>query len=77
LEDLDEILCGGDAIVGDLEEITFNPIASAIVKWLSFKFMMWMLYLPHSTVGWDCFSIVGFPWLHHIKSLADVTVETR
>jgi hypothetical protein len=23
------------------------------------------------------FSIVGFPWLHHIKPLADVSIETK
>jgi hypothetical protein len=34
---LDEILYGGDAIVGDLDEIIFNPTASAILKWLRFK----------------------------------------
>jgi hypothetical protein len=25
----------------------------------------------------ELFSIVGFPWLHHIQTLADVTMETR
>jgi hypothetical protein len=32
LVDLDEILYGGDAIVGDLDAIIFNPIASTILK---------------------------------------------
>jgi hypothetical protein len=32
LEDFDKILCGGDAIEGDLDEIIFNPIASTISK---------------------------------------------
>jgi hypothetical protein len=36
---LDDILCVAGTIVGDLDVITFNPIASNILKWLRFKFV--------------------------------------
>jgi hypothetical protein len=38
-----------------------------------------MQYLNHSALlnnELGLFSIVGFPWLHHITSLADGTMET-
>jgi hypothetical protein len=37
-----------------------------------------MHYLHHSALlnsGLGLFGIVGFPWLHHTPSLADVTME--
>jgi hypothetical protein len=80
LVDLDEILYGGVAIVGDIDVITYNPIASAILKWMTFKFVRWMHYLYHSALlnsGLGLFSFVGFPWLHHMPALADVTMETK
>jgi hypothetical protein len=39
-----------------------------------------MIYLHHSALlkNWiGLFRIVGFPRLHHIQSLADVTMETK
>jgi hypothetical protein len=59
---------------------TFNTIASNILKWLRFKILRWMHYLHHSALfknEMGLFSIVGFPWLHHIPSLADVTMESK
>jgi hypothetical protein len=32
----------GDAIQGALDAVIFNPIASAILKWLKFKVVSWM-----------------------------------
>jgi hypothetical protein len=77
---LDEILQGRDAIAEDVNATTFNPIASTILKRLRFKFLRLMHYLHHSALldnGLGLFSIVGFPWLHHTPSLADVTTETK
>jgi hypothetical protein len=48
LVDLDESLYGGDVIEGDLDALIFNPIVSTILKWLRFKFSMWMQCLHHS-----------------------------
>jgi hypothetical protein len=39
---------GGDAIVGKLDAIIFNLIASTSLKWLMLKLVRWMLYLHHS-----------------------------
>jgi hypothetical protein len=46
LVELDEILYGSDAIVGDLNAITFNPIPSTILKWLRFRIVRWMQVGP-------------------------------
>jgi hypothetical protein len=65
LIDLDEILQGGDAIAGDVDARTYNPIASTTLKWLRFKVVRWMQYLHHSALlnnGLGLFSIDGFPW---------------
>jgi hypothetical protein len=59
---------------------TFNPLASTTLKWLRFKVVRWMQYLHHSALlnnGLGLFSIVWFPWLHHIQYFADVTMETN
>jgi hypothetical protein len=73
---LDDILYGGDATVVDLDDVTFNTIS----KWLRLKSVWWMHY-PHHLAslnnGLGLFSIVGFPWLHHTSSLADVTMEIK
>jgi hypothetical protein len=56
----------------------FNPIDSTILKWLRFKLLRWLHCLHHSALlksGFELFSIVGFPWLHHIPSLVHVTTE--
>jgi hypothetical protein len=58
----------------------FSSIGLTTLKWLKFKFVKWMHYLHHSAMlnnGLELFSIVGLPWLHHIPSLADVTMETK
>jgi hypothetical protein len=58
----------------------FNLITSTTLKWLRLKLMGWMHYLHHSAFlnnGLGLFSIVGFPWLHHILSLADIALETK
>jgi hypothetical protein len=39
LVDLDEILYGDDDIEDDLDSMLFNPAASTISKWLTFKLM--------------------------------------
>jgi hypothetical protein len=75
LVDLDEIVCGGDAIVGDLDVVTSNPIASNILKLLRLKFVRWKHYLHNSALlnnRLGLFSIFGFLWLLHIQCLADV-----
>jgi hypothetical protein len=36
-------LYGGNGIKGDLDAIIFKPIASIILKWLTFKFVRWAL----------------------------------
>jgi hypothetical protein len=46
--DLDEILCGGDAVTGYLDVTTFNAIASTILQLLRLKFLRWMHYPHHS-----------------------------
>jgi hypothetical protein len=38
---LDEVLYGGDDIEDDLNSILFNPVASTILKWRTFKRMRW------------------------------------
>jgi hypothetical protein len=43
--DLDEILYGGDNPEDDLDSILFNPVASTISKWRTFKLLKWVLLL--------------------------------
>jgi hypothetical protein len=58
----------------DLDAIIFNPVSSTILKWLRFKFVNWRHdFQPCTAMVWDCL-IVGLFWLHHIQSLADVTM---
>jgi hypothetical protein len=50
--------------------ITFNPIASTILKWLRFRFVWWMHYLQHlafhnNGLGWDCLALLGFQVISH------------
>jgi hypothetical protein len=42
LVELDEILCGGDAIEDDLDAIFSNAIPSTIPKWRTFKLLRWV-----------------------------------
>jgi hypothetical protein len=65
---------------GNLDAIIFNPIASACLKWMRFKVVKRMHYLHHSALpssGLGLFSIVGFPWLHHMLSSAYVIMEPK
>jgi hypothetical protein len=66
--DLDEILYGGGAIEQDQDAVILNPIASTILKWLSFKFLRWMQYLHHSAL-----LNTGFGLVH----ADNVTMETK
>jgi hypothetical protein len=43
--DLDEILYGGDDIEDDLNAILFNPVASTVLKWQTFKLLSCVLLL--------------------------------
>jgi hypothetical protein len=43
--DLDEILYGGDGIEYYLDYIPFNPVASTIPKWRTFKLLRWVQLL--------------------------------
>jgi hypothetical protein len=43
--DLDEIVYGGDGIEYYLDPILFNPVASTIPKWRTFKILRWVLPL--------------------------------
>jgi hypothetical protein len=72
--DFHEIWYGGNAIQGDLDSVIFNPISSTILKWLRFIAVSWRHdFQPFTAVVWDCL-IVELLWLHHIQSLANVTV---
>jgi hypothetical protein len=43
--DLDEILYGGDSIEYYLDYMLFNPVASTIPKWRTFKLLKWVKLL--------------------------------
>jgi hypothetical protein len=43
--DLDGILYGSDGIEYYLDYILFNPVASTIPKWLTFKLLRWVQLL--------------------------------
>jgi hypothetical protein len=45
LVDLDEILYGGDGIEYYLDYILFNPVASTVPKWRTFKLLWWVQLL--------------------------------
>jgi hypothetical protein len=76
LVDFHEIWYRGIAIQGDLNAVIFNPISSTILKWLRFKVVGWRHDFQLCTaIVWDCL-IVGLLLLHHIKSLANVTMAT-
>jgi hypothetical protein len=71
-----EIWYRGNAIQGDLNAIIFNPISSTVLKWLRFKVVSWRHDFELCTaMVWDCF-IVGWLWLDHLQSLANVTMAT-
>jgi hypothetical protein len=76
LVDLHDIWQGGNAIQGVLDAVIFNPIFSTILKWLRFKVVTWRhVSQPCTEMVWDCLT-VGLLWLHHIQSLANVTMAT-
>jgi hypothetical protein len=65
------------AIQVDLDAIIFNPISSAILKWLRFKVVNCRHdFQPCTAMVWDCL-IVVLLCLHHKQSLADVTMATE
>jgi hypothetical protein len=43
--DLDEILYGDDDTEDDLDSMLFNPVASTITKWRTFKLLWWVQIL--------------------------------
>jgi hypothetical protein len=43
--DLDEIFYGGDDTEDNLDSILFNPVASTIPKWRTFKLLRWVQLL--------------------------------
>jgi hypothetical protein len=43
--DLDTILYGDDDIVGDVDSILLNPVASTMPKWRTFKLLLWVQLL--------------------------------
>jgi hypothetical protein len=72
--DFHEIWYGGNSIEGDLDSTSFNLISSTILKWLRFSGVTWRHeFQPRTAKGWD-FLTVGLLWLHHIQSLANVTM---
>jgi hypothetical protein len=74
--DFHEIWYGGNAIQGDPDAIIFNPISSTILKWLMFKFVSWRHdFQSYTAMVWGCL-IVGLLRLHHMQSLANVTMAT-
>jgi hypothetical protein len=80
LVDLDEISYFVDAIVGDVNVKTIDPIVSITLKLFTFKFLRWMHYLHYSASpdnGLELFSIVGYPWLYHIQTLDDVSMGIK
>jgi hypothetical protein len=46
--DLDEILYGDDGTEYYLDYILFNPVASTMPKWRTFKRLLWVLLLNRS-----------------------------
>jgi hypothetical protein len=61
-------------------EIEFSSYVDQHLAMCTSTDMRWMQYLHHSALfnnGLELFSIVGFPWLHHTQSSADVTIETK
>jgi hypothetical protein len=77
LVDLHDIWQAGGTIQGDLHVIIFNPISSTVLKWLRFKAVSWVHdFQPCTAMVWDCL-IVALVWLHHIQSIANVTMTTN
>jgi hypothetical protein len=76
LVDFHDIWYGGDAIQGDFDAIIFTPISSTVLKWLTFRVVSWGHdFHPCTAMVWDCL-IIGVFRLHHIQSLANVTMAT-
>jgi hypothetical protein len=76
LVDFHDIWYGGNATQVDLDAVIFNPTSSTILKWLRFRVVSWRHdFQPCTAMVRDCL-IIEFLWLHHIQSLANVTVAT-
>jgi F0F1-type ATP synthase assembly protein I len=76
LVDFHETWYEGNAFQVNFAAVTFNPTSSTILKLFTFKFVSWGHdFEPCTTMVWDCL-IVGLLWLHHIQSLANVTMAT-
>jgi hypothetical protein len=76
LVDFHEIWYGGNAIQGELNTVIFNPVFSTILKWLRFEVVSWRHdFQPCTAMVWNCL-IVRLLWLHHMHSLANVTMAT-
>jgi hypothetical protein len=52
-------------VVGDLDTITFYPIASTILKWLILKIVRWLQYLHHSALLNSGLGFHGYIIHHH------------
>jgi hypothetical protein len=60
----------------DLDAIIFNPISLTVLKLLRLKGVSWKHdFQPCTAMVWDCLS-VGLVWLHHVQSLANITMAT-
>jgi hypothetical protein len=58
----------------DLDAVIFNPISLTVLKLLTLKCVSWKHdFQPCTAMVWDCL-IVGLLWLHHVQSLANVTM---
>jgi hypothetical protein len=63
-------------ILLSLNAVIFNPIYSTILKLLKFKIVGWRHdFQPCTAMVWDCL-IDGLLWLHHTRSIANVTMVT-
>jgi hypothetical protein len=77
--DLDEILYRGDDIEDDLDYILFNPTASTISKWRTFKVLRWaqllnqLVDLDEIVYGGDVEDDIGSILLNLIAS----TIQKR
>jgi hypothetical protein len=69
----------------DFDAVIFDPMSSTILKWLRFRVVSWGHDFQLCTaMVWDCLIVglllelfvVRLLWLHHIQSLAYVTMAT-
>jgi hypothetical protein len=55
---------GGHAIECDPDAIIFNPIASTILKWRTFKLLRWMQNLHQSALGYKGITLISVVIIH-------------